>query len=359
MGGKFLAMTPRPNARQITATAPTISCLLGLLLLLIGAASGHADSGQQQNDALALKQLQARQHLRVLVTDSGLGGLSVCGDLEKKALKRKVFEKLEILFCNALPEPAVGYNNLSTPQRRAAVFSDALAGMVKTCEPDVILIACNTLSVVYPETEIRKTLRVPVFGIVDMGVDLILAELQKDNSSSVVIFGTETTIAAGSHRAKCLARGIAPTRVVNEPCPDLAAEIQVNPVGEPAQNLIDLYVAEAVGNLAQSNGPIVAAMCCTHFGYCSDRFRQAFAAAGRQQVRIVNPNQQMADLVFPSGTRDRCTNSLVTVKVVSRAALSPEEIQGIGALLEKDSPLTAAALRHYERKPDLFPFQRQ
>jgi glutamate racemase len=306
-----------------------------------------------------LERLQPRKHLKVLVTDSGLGGLSVCGDLERKALARKVFESVEIVFCNALPEAGLGYNNLDSPQRKARVFSDALGGMVKWYQPDIVLIACNTLSVVYPDTDLSRTLKVPVVGIVDLGVDMIVDQLQKQPGSCAVVFGTETTIAAGTHRTKCLAKGIDSARIVAQPCAELAAEIQTDPRGEAARNLIDLYVEEAVSHLPKGSNHVIAAMCCTHYGYCADMFTQAFATAGRKDVGVVNPNEKMADLLFASGMTNRLQTSSVVVKVVSRALLSPDETRAISALLEKDSPLTAAALRQYERKADLFPFWRE
>jgi len=66
----------------------------------------------------------------------------------------------------------------------------------------------------------------------------------------------------------------------------------------------------------------------------------------------------MADLLLPPGLTNRFQSPKVTVKVVSRAPLSPDETRAISTLLEKDSPRTADALRQYERKADLFPFQR-
>ena len=332
--------------------------ILNRFFLLASLATVGLAGAGAATPAPPLERLQARQHLKVLVTDSGLGGLSVCGDLERKALARKAFESVEIVFCNALPEANLGYNNLDTPQRKARVFSDALGGMVKWYEPDIVLIACNTLSVVYPDTDISRTLKMPVVGIVDLGVDMIVGQLHEQPASCAVIFGTETTISAGTHRTKCLAKGIDSARIINQPCADLAAEIQTNPGGEAAGNLIDLYVEEAVSHLPKGSNHVVAAMCCTHYGYCADRFTQAFAAAGRK-AEIVNPNAKMADLLFAPGMDHRFAAPSVSVKVVSRALLSPEETRAISALLEKDSPKTAAALRQYERKADLFPFRRE
>jgi glutamate racemase len=332
--------------------------ILSRLCLVAGLTTAGWAVGGAATPAPPLKRLQTRPHLKVLVTDSGLGGLSVCGDLERRALACKAFQSVEIVFCNALPEANLGYNNLDSPQRKARVFSDALRGMVKWYEPDVVLIACNTLSVVYPDTDISRTLKVPVIGIVDLGVDMIVERLQQQPASCAVVLGTETTISAGTHRTKCLAKGIDSARIVTQPCAELAAEIQTNPRGEGAKNLIDLYVEEAVSHLPKGGNRVIAALCCTHYGYCAEMFSQAFAAAGRKDVAVVNPNEKMADLLFAPAMTNRFRAPGVAVKVVSRALLSPDETRAISALLEKDSPRTAAALRQYERKADLFPFRR-
>jgi glutamate racemase len=298
-----------------------------------------------------------KNRIKVLVTDSGLGGLSVAADLEKKALAHKSYQSVEIIFCNALPEANCGYNDFKTPRRKAEVFSAALGGMVDHYDPDVVLIACNTLSVVYPETAISRTLKVPVIGIIDLGVEMIHERMAADPAASAVIFGTETTIAANTHKARLQAKGIASTRIITQPCGELASEIQTAPQGEGARNLIDLYVGEAAEQFSARNGKIVAALCCTHYGYCADAFAQAFGAAGRREVEIVNPNEKMADLLFAPASAEKFPVSSATVKVISRAFLSPDEVRSISALLEKVSPKTADALRNYERKPDLFPFR--
>ena len=118
-------------------------------------------------------------------------------------------------------------------------------------------------------------------------------------------------------------------------------------------------MGEALGQLSERNGKLVAALCCTHYGYCADVFTQAFTTAGRKEVEIINPNEKMAGLLFTPAAAGKFPAPSVVVKVVSRAFLSPEENRSISALLEKDSPKTAQALRSYEQNSDLFPFQRE
>jgi glutamate racemase len=331
--------------------------LLISLLSLAGLVATTTSAGVATPASIQLEPILQKKQIKVVVTDSGLGGLSVVADLERKALAHKSLQSVDIVFCNALPEANCGYNDFKTAQRKAEVFSAALQGMVIRYAPDVVFIACNTLSVVYLETEISQTIKVPVIGIIDPGVDMIRERLASDPTASAVIFGTETTISANTHKTRLLAKGISGSRIITQSCGELASEIQTAPQGEGARNLIDLYVGEAAEQLAARNGKIVAALCCTHYGYCANGFAQAFAAAGRKEVEIVNPNEKMADLLFAPASADRFPAPGVTVAVVSRAFLSPDEIRSISALLERNAPKTAEALRKYERKPDLFPFR--
>jgi hypothetical protein len=50
--------------------------------------------------------------MRILLTDSGLGGLSVCADISQKVktLSNLSFNKLEIKYVNAIPKTHGGYN---------------------------------------------------------------------------------------------------------------------------------------------------------------------------------------------------------------------------------------------------------
>ena len=232
--------------------------------------------------------------------------------------------------------------------------------MVQWYHPDIILIACNTLSVVYPETEYSKISTAPVLGIVGLGADLIGQKMKTDTSSSVIIFGTETTIAANSHKTLLEAKGISAARIIPEACADLAGEIQSNPASDIVENMINMYVSDAVSQIPGSGEKkIYAGFCCTHYGFCSSTFLKAFNAAGVKNVEIINPNDEMARIIFTGTVKNKFPSTLVTVTVVSRAPLSKEETSSISSLLEHNSPKTAAALRMYEYKQDLFRYVKE
>jgi hypothetical protein len=86
-------------------------------------------------------------------------------------------------------------------------------------------------------------------------------------------------------------------------------------------------------------------------------FDLSLRGAGAASVTVVNPNSRMSDVLFPAGAARRFSSPHITVRVVSRAVITPAEAASIGGLLEPVSQATAAALRAYELKRDLFPYQ--
>src|SRR5512136_624733 len=98
---------------------------------------------------------------RIVITDSGLGGLSICTDLERRLRASQAGRKIDLIYVNAWPDAGYGYNDLPNPAARAAVLDKALAAMMGF-RPGLILIACNTLSVLYELTAFAKPAPVPV-----------------------------------------------------------------------------------------------------------------------------------------------------------------------------------------------------
>jgi glutamate racemase len=293
-------------------------------------------------------QWTTKDSVTILVTDSGLGGLSVCAEIDRRLRNEHVFRNVRIVFFNALPDAGRGYNKMSGMDEKARVFQAALEGMVQSYHPDVILIACNTLSVVYPFTPFSQHPSVPVLGIVELGAKLLQAELVRDTSAVCIVFGTETTIAGGNHKRLLMAGGIAGDRVIEQSCPGLAGEIESDARGPKVKAMVEGFTSSALKHVPAGTRHVVAGLCCTHYGYCAG----AFAAGLGDGAKIVDPNAALAGEVFVQGRRFPGTH--VAVNVASRAEIFPEEIRSIGSLLETVSPATATALRSYEHRLELF-----
>ncbi len=113
------------------------------------------------------------QDIRLVLTDSGLGGLAVCAEIERLLRNTPHSPAVRLIYINAWPDERFGYNDLSDAAERARVFDRALAAMAGF-RPDGLVIACNTLSVLYDLTDFSRTSNIPAKGIIDTGVELFL-----------------------------------------------------------------------------------------------------------------------------------------------------------------------------------------
>lgn len=332
--------------------------LLVLAVLLAAAAvrpSRAADAPLQGGVGRAL----GLESPTILVTDSGLGGLSVLADLEAGFRAARPFRSATLVFANALPDTARTYNEMATKEEKVETFDRALDGMVAAYRPDLVLVACNTLSVLYPATRFAARGRVPVVGIVDAGAEALAERLRAEPGAVALLLGTPTTIAAGSHARALAARGAAPERIVGQACPGLETEIQADPAGDLVRGLIEAYAGQARDAVARlSPRRVVAGLCCSHYGYARRVFEEALPAELGVPVDVVDPNVEMSRALLARVRAGAFPETATRVEVVSRAELRPGEREAIALLVEGRSPKTAEALRGYRRRPDLFALPR-
>jgi glutamate racemase len=291
-----------------------------------------------------------KKQTTILVTDSGLGGLSVFSGLATGLAQDARYRKIRLIYFNAWPMQYKGYNHYPDMNARARVFHNAMTAMAGF-HPDHIYIACNTLSVIYPFTEFAGAPPVPVTGIIDHGVDMIQEKLIAHPKGQVIVFGTPATVEARTHETALIKRGIASSRIMGQPCLNLAGKIERDPFGEETAGLIAEYTTAAADLLDSNGGPVFAALCCTHFNYCQEAFRAGLAASGRP-VEIINPNQGMVsraiDNALAGGGPD------IDMEIYSRVTWEENRINAYDALLASDAPQVVQALKAYTLDRDLF-----
>jgi glutamate racemase len=346
----------------------------------------------------------------IVITDSGLGGLSVYAAIAKGLAGSGPRAGISLVYINAWPEKEKGYNHYPDMAIKAAVFDQALTAMAGF-KPDALVIACNTLSVIYPYTGFSQITRIPVYDIIGQGVSLAADLLIREPSTGIILFGTPTTADSQIHARQLIHQGITPDRIVSQGCPGLAGKIERNPFDPEINTLIQNNVDQAMAAGAAGFEHTAAALCCTHFGYCRDLFASAVARHTGTIPRILNPNQGLADQVVtttqkivsanaaarqqipeillhgndkPAGRpcrpmkhTDGAQISLpqtagsrvpapqagrfsdLNFQILSRVPLEPGRIQAYAALFESHAPQVAAALKNYQYQPDLFhtPFQ--
>ncbi|MEW5901986.1 MAG: aspartate/glutamate racemase family protein [Acidobacteriota bacterium] len=301
-----------------------------------------------------LESLFQKRRVTIAVTDSGLGGLTVIAEAIRRLKETPVFERADFVFFNALFSAEGGYNALQTREEKVRIFNAALESLDIRFHPDLILIACNTLSVVYPDTPFSRRVKIPVIGIVEPGVELIARQLRDHPDSSVIIFGTPTTISEGTHRSALLGQGFPPARIYLQSCPELEAFIERDFAGDETGMLILGYVEEALQKIPARRPPLLVSLNCTHYGYSLPLWEKAFREAGAAPLAVLNPNARMTDALIKPERAGRHKKNEVSARVVSMVEISPEKISSLGRWLQTLSPETAEALRRYEHIPSLF-----
>jgi len=278
--------------------------------------------------------------MHILITDSGVGGLSVVAYAERFVRTRGFTEPVRLTFANAAPANDYGYNSMPSRAAKIETFDRFLRNVTQRFAPDMIYVACNTLSVLLPDVSISAK------GIIETAVNLLLSALDADPTSAALIFGTQTTIDAGTYPRLLEGRGIEASRIVSQACPGLADTISEDRQGTKARSEIRRCVAEAMAKMPRRDAPIVACLACTHYGYR----KEFFAAALGDAATVINPNESAVDDLFDrtGGVHD------VEVEVVTRYAIPRTTVETLTWLLIDISPRTVAALRDFVHVPDLF-----
>lgn len=302
----------------------------------------------------SIDSLYEKDSITIVILDSGLGGLSVLADMERYFQNSLMFSHVDLIFANALFDADAGYNSLQSRTEKIEIFSQALSGINKEFKPDIILIACNTLSVIYRETFFAKNTSVPIVGIVDIGVEQMKNGLAAKPNSKVFIFGTETTIEEDSYRSNLVKLGIPDSRIGSQPCPQLQMYIENNPVGDDTEMLIMSYVDEALESGTDTFDTLLVSLNCTHFGYSKELWFDAFSFSTDKPIILINPNVQMAELFKNERFEHRFQHTSIAVRVASKVKLKEKSIIAIAEILKLSSQKTAQGLKNYEFIPELF-----
>ena len=292
--------------------------------------------------------------MHILITDSGVGGLSVCAYAERFIRTHGYKEPVRLTFANAAPENDYGYNSMPSRDVKLQTFDRFLRNVTERYAPDFIYVACNTLSVLLPDTLFFQEGAVRIKGIVETAVELLLRDLEADRHSVAMIFGTQTTIDSGVYPRMLEQHRIDRLRIVSQACPGLADTISEDREGSRTRSEIGRCVAEAVRKMHRRDMPVVACLACTHYGYRKDVFADALADGGII-AKVINPNESAVHDLFESRSDARTgANREVEVKFVTRYAIPAATVDALTWFLTDISPRTVEAMKHFEHVPDLF-----
>lgn len=289
--------------------------------------------------------------MHILITDSGVGGLSVVAYAERFVRTHGLSEPVRLTFANAAPANDYGYNSMPSRQEKLATFDRFLHNVAERFAPDSIYVACNTLSVLLPETHFFRTAPIVVNGIVETAATLTLRALEAGRGSVAMIFGTQTTIDAGTYPRLLAERGVEPSQIVSQACPGLADTISEDREGTRTRVEIRGWARAALHKIPDNDAPVVVCLACTHYGYRKDFFAAAFEEAGIAAT-VINPNESAADGLF--GQQSGGTHREAGVRFVTRYAIPDATVEALGYFLRPISPRTVAAMQSFEHLPDLF-----
>lgn len=292
--------------------------------------------------------------LKIIITDSGFGGLSVHAKLDRTLKKLKNIGDIELVFFNSYAGIGYGYNELNDIEEKLKVFNSALTGITKL-KPDIILIACNTLSILYPKTIYSKESKIPVLGIVNSGVEQVLESVNISDNYFIIIFGTETTINSKIYQNMIVEQGFSNEKIIAQVCKNLESEIQINPSSEKVKDLITKYVNKVAERIQDKRfEKIVLVLACTHYGFSEKIFKEKLKNKFNQDIIILNPNEKIVNKTLNFITSEKRIGTKITNKVYSKNEYSEEQIRSLADLIEKDSPSLREALLKINYSANLF-----
>ncbi|MDX2236420.1 MAG: glutamate racemase [Hyphomonadaceae bacterium] len=197
---------------------------------------------------------------RILVFDSGVGGLSIADAIVAAGLDAEI----DYVADNAwLP-----YGEKSDADLRARVPA-VIAAAAARLAPDVVVVACNTASTIALDA-VRATLSIPVVGVVPP----IKPAAAQSRTRVIGLLATPATVRR-PYTDDLIARHAADVRVVRYGSSALVLAAEARLAGRPAD---PSAIKDAVDGLfgAPGGGDIDAvALACTHFPLLVDALRAA------------------------------------------------------------------------------------
>ena len=290
--------------------------------------------------------------MRVGITDSGVGGLSVCAELEVQLRDTATGGGLEIFYLNAALRDDFAYNSMASRQEKLEAFDRFLRNVSTRYRPDLLYIACNTLSVLFDDPHFSSHRAIPVIGIVDSGTDAMLAALRGDPGCPLIVFATPTTVGEGTYARRLRDAGVPSERFVQQACPGLPDAISNDFTGGQAEALLSEFVPAALGQFRQRPDRVIAFLGCTHYGYQAGVFERQLSARVAQ-ARVLNPNRAAAGTIrqhLPTATTDTGPR----IRFITPYPIPERPLRSLPRYLGQRAPATVAALRGFERDPGLY-----
>ncbi len=303
--------------------------------------------------------------MHIVITDSGLGGLSVCAQLINLLKDFSVLENsgipkcdIKITYVNAVPSDDKGYNKMSGKKEQIETFENIIRNIVRLISPDSIFVACGTLSVLLNQLASPCDKSVKIEGIVNIGIQLLLNSLKNNPKAKVIILGTPTTISNKTFQRGLLNNGIPENQIFTQSCPNLANEISNDPKGSKVEKRIQYWVKKSLQQLrGKTTDHLILFLGCTHYSYHENMFKMAYINEGFSKITVLNPNNAAAEKLKNYVLNNQNLNSELKkrflINFLSPYAIPEQEIITLNKLLSPISPETSLALINAKIVPEL------
>lgn len=286
----------------------------------------------------------------IVIVDSGLGGISVQAKLDKKIRNSSPHLPIELLYFNVRPSCGTEYVNMQLEDSVRTLEREMRR--IIYYQPDIILFACNTLSVIYPKIAFSSFSKIPVIdNIIDFGVRMILNHLRKRPDGNVIILATDLTINSEMHKNKLLAGDVPEDQIITQACKDLDVEIQYGNI-TVVKRLIRQYLQEAKDKMIKPSQDIVLALCCTHYQFGAKQIEEIAGDIFDSNLTLLNPNESMPEVIQWDAAIGKNKYLEINNKVYSSIPLCESEIQSIGLAIQEEAPAVYLALKNYCHIPD-------
>lgn len=298
--------------------------------------------------------MNTENRLRIAITDSGVGGLSVCAALEQRLREAPAAMPLEVFYLNAALEDDYAYNSMATRQEKLETFGNFLQAAFDDYRPDRLFIACNTLSVLFEDPYYDAFRQRPIRGIVGTGAEQLVRAHRQHPHAGIIVFATETTIAENAYGARLERHGVPASQYVQQACPGLPDAISNDASGGQARALLERYLPAALEQFSEPPASVLAFLGCTHYGYQADGFRAGLLKRV-ERVSVINPNAAAAAKIA-TGLAGGADSGLAPVRfrVVSRYAIPASPLRSLAQYLDVAAPATLKALQNFHHRPDFF-----
>lgn len=237
-----------------------------------------------------------KKDLKILITDSGIGGFSVASILYDILYKNRSYCNVDIVYSDARERKSFRYNEIADKNERIKIFSNRLDFLNDIFKPDIIFIACNTLSILYNKTKFYKKTNIPVIDIFDSGIKAITKHLVNKPDNNVFILGTRTTINDNNYKNELVNLGFEDYRIINQMCPSLSKYIETSCNEDYDLNPnIDWLVNRMIEKKHKNWDNFAISLNCTHYIYVIDKFLRVFKEKG-YYPNFICPNIDMCNI---------------------------------------------------------------